>query len=458
MKKSYILLACILLVGACNNFDEEINTNPNKPSVADGSQLLASAMLSLPTLSSTTQAQFNAQYLAETQYVTASLYPKASNSFYTLYQGPLINIQTVLNSSKVNNELIAAKILKAYYFWHITDRWGDVPYTNALKGIDDLTPSYDTQESIYNALFTLLQEANDTQVIGTLSNDIIFNGNMDRWKKLGNSIRLLMALRLSKVDPEKGKVEFNNALTAGVMTSNNDNFGFKHLLDANNQNYWYDQVKVSGREWWALTDGLVDLMLPVNDPRLGVYGNRARADNSYTGQLYGDIVNFDTENYSLLGDAITTQDAFVSLVTYAQVLFAKAEAAKLNWIPGGDVEAKTNYDLAIGASLLQWTKTTAGTAAFLAQSGVVYDPAIAIEQIATQRYIHLFMHGYEAWAEWRRTGFPNNLVAPGGVNVPRRQIYIEAEQFNNTENYQEAVQRQFGGEESLYGRVWWDKP
>src|SRR5687767_2124996 len=134
MKKSYILLACILLVGACNNFDEEINTNPNKPSVADGSQLLASAMLSLPTLSSTTQAQFNAQYLAETQYVTASLYPKASNSFYTLYQGPLINIQTVLNSSKVNNELIAAKILKAYYFWHITDRWGDVPYTNALKG------------------------------------------------------------------------------------------------------------------------------------------------------------------------------------------------------------------------------------------------------------------------------------------------------------------------------------
>jgi hypothetical protein len=458
MKKIYILIAGILFTGACNNFDEEINKNPNAPTKASGPQLLASAMLSLPGLSSTPQAQFMAQYLAETQYVTASLYPQSSTSFYSLYQGPLIDIQTVLNTSTVPNELVVAKILKAFYFWHITDRWGDVPYQQALGGRTDLTPAYDTQQTIYNKLFELLDEANATTVSGTLSSDIIYGGNMARWKKLGNTIRLLMALRLSKVDPEKGEQEFNNALTAGVMTSNTDNLVFKHLADANNQNYWYNQVEVLGREWWALTKGLVDNMEPVDDPRLPVYGDPNRTAGEYVGQLYGDTDDFDTEKYSLLGSAIRAQDAPVYLVTYAQVLFAKAEAAKMGWIPGGDTEAQANYEMAIEQSLLQWTGSSDGLDDFLLQPAIDYDPATAIAQIATQRWVHLFMNGYEAWAEWRRTGYPNNLVSPGGVDVPRRQMYIESEQFNNTNNYNEAVQRQFNGEESLYGRVWWDKP
>lgn len=457
MKKSFILIASMLLIGACNNFDDDINTNPNEPSQASGPQLLASAMLSLPTLSSSPQAQFMAQYLAETQYVTASLYPQSSTSFYTLYQGPLIDIETVLKTSKANNELIVAKILKAYFIWHITDRWGDVPYSEALKGSANFTPSYDTQESIYTSLFQLLEEANNTTVIGSLSSDIVYGGNMARWKKLANTIRLLMALRLSKVNPDKGKLEFNNALAAGVMTSNNDNLVYKHLTDENNWSYWYDQIEAESHEWWALTKGLVDKMKPVNDPRLTVYGDPNRTTGEYVGQLYGDTQDFDTEKYSLLGEAIRKPDAHIHLVTYAQLLFAKAEAAKLQWIAGGDTEAEANYKMAIEQSLLQWTGSSAGAAAFLAQPGIVYNPATAIEQIATQRWIHLFMHGYEAWAEWRRTGFPNDLVSPGGAEVPRRQIYVEAERFNNTEHYNEAVQRQFGGQESLYGRIWWDK-
>jgi hypothetical protein len=414
-------------------------------------------MLSLYTLSSTPQAQFMAQYLAETQYVTASLYPQSSTSFYSLYQGPLINIETVLKTSRANNELIVAKILKAYYFWHITDRWGDVPYSDALKGDENFTPAYDTQEAIYNALFQLLDEANATTVVGSLSNDIIYGGNMARWKKLGNTIRLLMALRLSKRSPDKGKLEFNNALAAGVLVSNSDNLVYKHLSDENNWNYWYDQIEIESHEWWALTKGLVDKMKPVNDPRLAVYGDPNRTASEYVGQLYGDTQDFDTEKYSLLGEAIRQPNAPVYLVTYAQVLFAKAEAAKLQWIDGGDAEAEANYKLAIEHSLRQWTGGTTGLAALLAQPAVAYNPATAIEQIATQRWIHLFMHGYEAWAEWRRTGFPNDLVAPAGAAVPRRQIYIEAERFNNTRHYNEAVQRQFNGEESLYGRVWWDQ-
>src|SRR5690606_37027902 len=153
---------------------------------------------------------------------------------------------------------------------------------------------------------------------------------------------------------------------------------------------------------------------------------------------------------------LARQDSRVHLVTYAQVLFAMAEAAKLEWIPGGDTDAQAYYEEAIEQSFLQWTGSSDGIDDFLAEPAIAYDPDQAIKQIATQRWVHLFMHGYEAWAEWRRTGYPDNLVEPEGAAVPNRLIYVESEQFNNTENYNEAVQRQFGGTESLYGKVWWD--
>jgi hypothetical protein len=377
-----------------------------------------------------------------------------------------MDLETVLNSDKldategpVNNQLAVARILKAYFFWHITDRWGDIPYTEALRGTTLITPAYDTQQSIYNNLFQLLDAADKMIVPGSIKNDIVYNGDMTKWKKLGNTIRLLMALRLSKVDAAKGSEEFNKALTAGIFASNADNLVFKHLADANNQNYWYGQIVSQNRKWWALTETLVGYMKPVNDPRLPVYGNPNDANKEYVGLKFGttDATLLGTTNYSLLGSSIYAQDAPVYLVTYAQALFAKAEAAKLGWIPGDDAEAKLNYDLAIENSVLQWTGSTAGASDLLAQTAVQYDPANSIKQIATQRWVHLFMHGYEAWAEWRRTGYPDNLVSPGGRAVPTRQSYTDSEAANNTQSYNAAVQRQFNGQNGLYGKLWWDK-
>jgi hypothetical protein len=348
--------------------------------------------------------------------------------------------------------------MKAYFFWHITDRWGDVPFTQALKGNENFTPVYDKQELIYDSIFRYLSEANASIVPGNITNDIIYGGDVNKWKRLGNSIWMLAALRLSEVNPTKAAAEFNNALTAGVMTSNSDNLVFRHLADANNQNYWYNEVVVRGREWWALTETLVDYMNPLNDPRLPVFGKKNNT-NIYKGLTYGTTVGVpNTTGVSLLGTTIYAQAAPVSLVTYAQILFARAEAAKRGWIPGGDATAKTNYDLAIEQSMRQWTGGTTGLASFMTATGIPYDPATALKQIAMQRYVHLFMHGYEAWAEWRRTGYPDNLVTPGGRQVPLRHSYPPNEVFNNTSNYQEAVQRQFGGQDGLYGRVWWDKP
>ena len=464
MKKiNLILVAAVLFVG-CRKFDEDINVNPNLPSKASGTQLIANSALFLPGLSSSPQGEFHAQYLAETQYPGASLYPEGGTSFYGLYQGPLINLQQVLNSEltptegPVANQQAVAKILKAYFIWHITDRWGDVPYTEALQGAEDFTPQYDKQEVIYDSIFKLLSEANAQIVAGNISNDIIYGGDINKWKRLGNSIHLLAALRISEVNSAKGSSEFNTALSNGVMGANTDNFVFKHLSDAANQSYWYGQIVNQNREWWALTETLVDYMNPKNDPRLPIYGKKNNV-NIYKGLEFGTTVGLpNTTGVSLLGNAIYAQNAPIALVTYAQVLFAKAEAAKRGWIPGGDATAKTNYDLAIEQSIRQWTGGTTGLAAYMLAPGVAYDPANAIEQIANERYVHLFMHGFEAWAEWRRTGYPDNLVSPGGKAVPLRHSYPPNEVFNNTENYDAAVQSQFGGQDGLYGKVWWDKP
>jgi len=464
MKNIYGLLLAGLFLGSCNKFDDDINVNPNLPNQASGTQLIANAELSLPSLSSSPTGEFLAQFLSETQYPGGSLYPEGGTSFYSLYQGPLVNLETALHSNDlsvtegpINNQLAVAKILKAYYFWNITDRWGDVPYSEALKGTTEFTPKYDSQEAIYDSLFQLLDEANSMIVAGNISNDIIYGGDMTKWKKLGNTIHMLMGLRLSEVNPAKGSQEFNKALAAGIMTSNADNLVFKHLADANNQNYWYGEVS-RGREWWALSETLVAEMAPVNDPRLQVYGDPARTGGQYVGLPFGTTAGLpNTADYSLLGSSITAQDAPVYLVTYAQALFALAEAAKRGWIPGGDAEAKTNYDKAIEQSVRQWTGGTTGLSEMMASAEIQYDPAKGLEQIAEQRYVHLFMNGYEAWAEWRRTGYPDNLVSPDGKPVPTRQSYPANEVFNNAENYKQAVQGQLGGTDSQYGKVWWDK-
>ncbi len=469
MKKIFYILLGSLFAASCNKFDSDININPNQPSQATATQLIANAELFLSGLSATPGGEFVAQYLSETQYPTASLYPEGGTSFYGLYQGPLMNLQTVLNlptlsllDGPANNQYAVAKILKAYFMWHITDRWGDVPYTEALKGRDNLTPAYNTQQVIYDSMFVLLKEAHTMIVTGNITNDIMYAGDMTKWKKLAATLRMLMALRLSKINPAKGNTEFNAAIADGVMTTNADNFVYKHLADANNQIYWYGQIFGMNREWWAVSSLLVNKMKPVGDPRLAVYANPAKTNGQYTGLPFGTTTGMpNTTTYSLLGSAIWAQNAPVYLVTYAQVLFARAEAAKLGWITGNDVTAKTNYDLAIEQSVRQWNKDNiTGLPAMMAFPEIAYNPATAIEQIATQRWVHLFMHGYEGWAEWRRTGYPA-LAPPVGdptKPVPRRNSYPATEQFNNTENYREAVQRQFNGADNILGRVWWDKP
>lgn len=472
MKKLHIILSLLLVAGllnSCKKFNESVTKDPNNPTKASGTQLIANAELSLPGLAFSPYGVHYPQYLSNTSFTDNSRYITVNFNFYSLYYGPLASLENAINAKldgnqgPVSSQLAVAKILKAYFFWHMTDRWGPLPYSQALKGSANFTPAYDSQQAIYNSLFTLLDEANAAIVntTDTIKNDIVYHGNMAKWKKLGNTIHLLMALRLSKVDPAKGSTEFNKALSNGIMASNNDNLVYATLPNVNDENYWYTSFTRLGRSWFALSKPLVDYMLPLNDPRLPIFGDKNTAGN-YVGLEYGKAVpnSNDINNVSLLGASVRRANSPVYLVTYAQALFALAEAAKLGWVPGSDATAQTNYELAIQNSILQWTGGSA-TPAFIAQPGVQYNTATALQQIAYQRWVHLFLHGYEGWAEWRRTGYPTLVAAPGanGDKIPRREGYPTQEQANNTANYKAAVAAfPYGGIDDLNARLWWDKP
>jgi hypothetical protein len=471
MKKTkylYILLAAAVLGSSCKKFDGSMNVDPNRPTKASGTQLIANAEMFLPDMSSSPYGVHYPQYLSNTSFTDNSRYTTINFNFYGWYTGPLMNLETVLtsdldaNEGPIANQVAVAKILKAYIFWFMTDRWGDIPYSEALKGKQDFTPKYDKQQDIYNSLFALLDEANASIVSGNIKNDIIYNGDINKWKRFGNTVHMLMALRLSKVDPVKGASEFNKALNNGIVAANTDNFAYPHLADPANENFWYTQMTRLGRRWYAVSKPVVDYMKPLDDPRLPVYADKNSAGN-YVGLDYGlpGSTTVVINNYSLLGSNIRLQNSPVYLVTYAEALFAKAEAAKLGWIPGGDAVAKTNYELAIDQSVRQWTGSNTGVAALIANPAVAYDPANALKLIATQKWIHLFLHGYEGWAEWRRTGYPLLVAAPGanGDRIPRREAYPLQEASNNTENYKAAIASfPYGGADDLNTRVWWDKP
>jgi hypothetical protein len=499
MRTKFLIIAAFIVSATapgCKKFSAGINVSPNSPTTASNAQLLTSAINYMPVVVEGISGALYTQQWAEKPYTDDSRYISVNFDFYGIYAGPLENLQTILttktfnsNEGSRNNQLAAARILRAWFFWYMTDRWGDIPYSDALKGNSNLAPKYDAQQNIYTDLLKELKEAAAQIDDGEgVAGDLLYGGDMAQWKKFANSMRALMALRLSKIDPGKGKTEFADAVAGGVFTDNRDNAVYVHLADPVNQNYWYYVADVQNRQWYWISKTLTDYMNPLQDPRLPIFADPASSTGDYAGVPYGldgdAIANVTTSKVSFMGEHVRAQNAPCFIVTYAEILLAQAEADKLGWLSGGDADAMQKYKAGIEASVRQWVRNsfkggvvddvektsydpadkgdTTGLGVYLARPEIAYDPANALKQIAVQRWVHLYMNGYEAWAEWRRTGYPVLTPAPNNNNIPipRRQGYPSSEPNINTNNYKAAVQAQtgFGGKDDLNGRVWWDKP
>lgn len=488
MKTTKKLVLVMLLTGlfatSCDDFGS-INVDPNKPSQVKTELLLTNAQRSMSDKVGAVMGTIWVQYITETQYTEAQEYREVNANFNGWYTGPLQDLETiiklnsdaetapdVLSGGSNANQIAVARIMKAYFYQMITDRWGMVPYSEALKGSENLQPSYDAQEDIYTGIITELKEAaaqiNLTAV--PVAGDILFEGDMQKWVNFANSLRARAALRLSETTGATlalAQAEFADAINDGVIS---EDIMYPYLANADNENPWYSRFRT--RTDYAISTTIADYMKGISDSRILVFANPAPDVNNGDSEVTfneivgmpfaenaGDIPNseisFPGSAMGAGGPGVGVQDAPLPIITVAEMELAQAEAVERGWITG---VAADHYEAGIQASWEQWgVFDAADFATYMAQAEVAYDPAVWDEKIGNQKWIAMFPNGYEAWSEWRRTGFPVLTPNPFGVlsQIPVRFTYPSSEATNNTASYDAAVAAQ--GADAPTTAVWWDQ-
>jgi hypothetical protein len=411
------------------------------------------------------------------------------------YRSVIRNTYDVIQSKNLAtrpNLIAMARILQAYAFMVLTDTYGDIPYTEAGKGFTDqvFLPKYDTQQSIYAGIIKELTEASAaldaTKTIEAA--DVLYAGDVAKWKKFANSLLLRAGMRLSKVDAAQAQQIVSRAAGAGVIEVNADNAIVRH--DANYVNPTGNLLNATEAANVYMTSAFVDFLKAAKDPRLKAIGVRyvgaksggeqtaARASTDTTvffGMPMGHDNNTISTQVTRFGLAsfydftqvdrtrLAKNTAPTFLVTAAQTQLLLAEAAQRGWVTG--TAAATYYSRGIRLHMEQLATVDtrsavpeAEIAAFLTANPL--STAAALEQINNQYWIASFLNGPEAWANFRRSGFPRLTPNPfpgKGIkgNFINRLTYPNSEISVNKANVDAAIARQ--GADDLDSKVWWDK-
>ncbi len=507
----YPLLAGVLLWAGCTKDFDEINTDPNNPKVVPSSSLMTNAQKNLmddirDEWFSGRQSYLYAQYFAQRTYTEEdrySLRQTTNNTYWILIYNDIKDLQEVIRlntdpTTKVQmaaygnneNQIAAARILKAWAFQVLTDAYGDIPYTEALQGESILTPKYTPQAEIYADLIKELTEASNQINVNEpvfTQGDIIYGGDAKKWKKFANSLKMRVALRASNVPGWNYRQYIQEAVAAGVFESNDDNAIFQYIGRAPNNSPLYDAYYTGGRNDFTLSSTFVNLLKGENDvlnaktnpfqglldPRLEIWAD-PRDGKTYQGMPYG--IPSSQASTALRGSAINLKngnsvvlaaDLPQVFMDYAEVCFILSEVNGFSqdWYTKG-VQASLEYwnGLSVGFNKEDFS---ASIEAYLAKL-----PPANQETVLTQKYIAYFLQGYEAWSLIRRTGYPKTIVRPGefnyqgadgtkytfeplvGSDIPNRLTYPVSEQTLNPNNYGAA--RAAIGNDALNTRVWWD--
>ncbi|WKN29666.1 SusD/RagB family nutrient-binding outer membrane lipoprotein [Porifericola rhodea] len=494
--KIFVLAGLIVTISACEDF-EELNTNPNQPPVVPTTALLSSAQKQLmdhiwDEWHNGRFGMLYAQYWSANEYTDESRYQlrqNINNNYWLYYYagrdaamtgdpngGGIRDLQEIIRLNEetpedfsaygdTNNQIAVAKIMKAWMFQIITDIWGDVPYTEALQGADQVAPAYTPQEEIYKDLLVELTEASDMIDVngaGFTSGDLIYEGDMAKWKKFANSLKMRVAIRMADVEPALAETAITEALAAGVFEGNADNALLRYATSVPNNNPLNEDRKT--RADFAASEPLVDLLKKYNDPRLDYYA-APNASGEYVGLTYG----LSQSQAGAIPNSAVSQPSEVVLsaespgvyMDYAEVLFILSEAAARGFIGNDPADY---YNQAIEASMEYWS----GLAGETIETEVIEDYYTNVvpfdennwrQSIGEQKWLALYMQGIQGWTEWRRLDFTGVLTPPAagplvGTGIPLRVTYPVDEQNLNSASYDEAVARQ--GADALNTPVWWD--
>ncbi len=475
--KVFLTTVFMLALVACTEDFEEMNTDPNSLTQVPYPTLVTSAQNSIartynPVLSGVVSWS---RYNVRDVYVHGDRYEGTGDGTnFNYYSGHLKDLQQAIDmatKAEDKNWIAVSKILSAYAYQNITDWFGDVPYSEALKADfpeGAITfPKYDSQASIYADLIVQLKAANDmidvAENIG--SADIWFDGDMMMWKRFSNSLLLRVYMRMSRVDPgtaQAGIEEIAGSPATYPVIDDVTNAAFKFWLpeDATYRSPYYRVPGQEAIQQNVSAEFLVEFMKARMDTvRLGVYAERAANSGEYVGLPLGTLGQ-NTPDLSIMGNEFRSDDSPTRMMRYSEVLFIYAEAALNGWNVG--MSAEEAYNAAIQASFDEYGIDIGD---YLSEPNVAFNGGSEQrELIGDQKWCALYPDGTQGWAEIRRTGFPVYCATTEpveslypGLGVILRQPYPYAEAIDNPANFNAALKAQPGIVEEKFGvGVWWD--
>ncbi|HEY3372629.1 MAG TPA: SusD/RagB family nutrient-binding outer membrane lipoprotein [Prolixibacteraceae bacterium] len=503
MKKIFNLCFLALLftmINSCEKGFDELNKSKTSPTEIDPAFILNRATINSSISTLIYEIAIVQQIVSPFSGVLSGANYNQDNrastddNWQSLYRNVIKDTKDIIyrtkNDPARSNMLNMARILQANAFMILTDTYGDIPYTNGGEGYYSQVffPVYESQESIYANIITELTDASAAlDAAGKIETaDILYGGDVAKWKKFGYSLLLRAGMRLSKVNPTQAQAVVNTAVQGGVITSNADNAMVRH--DSNYKNPISNTLNSTEAANYYLTKPFVDQLKSTNDPRLSAIAIRYKGATSGTTQLpeKGTTLAADQIGMPMGKDngtivAAATADGLASLYEYSQAdrrRIAKltapmflvtagqtnlllAEASFRGWISG--TTAAQYFTEGVKASLDQMAIYDAATAIAAADRDayLAAHPLTAgteLEQINRQYWISSFLNGPEAFANFRRSGFPTLTPNPypgKEVDFINRLTYPNSEISVNSENVNAAIARQ--GPDNLATKVWWDK-
>ncbi len=481
MKKIFFIIVFAFLGLGCSDNLSSLNENEKSPTAVPPQTLFTNAQTTLASQMINTSVNNNifklvSQQWTETTYIDESNYDWSTrrisdNVWAALYAGTLSNLENAritleginYNVTQTNemgirvNQLAIIDIMMVYTFQVLVDTFGDIPYTEALKGNANYLPKYDNASSIYLSLISRLN--NDLSNLSPNftnfgSADIMYNGNLSQWIKLANSIKLKLGINLlaSNTNIAVANTAIISAVNGGVLSSNTDNCKISFETASPNQNPLYTDLVASGRNDFVVTKPFVDKLIQLNDPRRPIYTN-----GNVNGGVVGQVNPYSS--FTHIGTLIRMPDFKGTLLDYAEVEFLLAEAVERGVAVGGTAE--THYNNAITASMLDWGVAQNDITTYLAQPTVAYTTANGTwqQKIGEQAWLGLYVRGFEAWTSYRRLNYPNLVPSPNAKaeaegKVPVRMKYPIREQTLNKNNWIAAAAA-IGGDK-LTTKIFWD--
>lgn len=509
MKKILIPAIISVVIFSCTKNLEELNINKTSPTSVNPTFLLNNAILSSSFNGASVMMDMGVVQQIVTPYggvlaganFNSDIRDNTGSLWHSYYQNAVKHTYDIISTTRDNpdrsNLYNMARIFRAFAYLILTDEYGDIPYTEGGAGYKEqiFFPSYVKQSDIYADIIKELKEAeaalDNTKTIE--SADLLFAGNVTKWKKFANSVLLRAGMRLSKVDAARAQAIVQELAGKDLILNNEDNAYVRH--DVSYTMPIGSMLNSTEAANFYLTKPFVDHLKNTNDPRLSSIAIRYKGAKSGPEQTVASSSNAAIDqigmpmgfnSVSIVAQA--QSDGLASLydysqadrrrvvkstsptfyVTASQTKLLLAEARFRGWITNGSAEQY--YEEAIAAHMGQMAQYDAASAVAPGDQATYIsthplEPGKELEQINTQYWISSFLNGPEAFANFRRSGFPdltpNPYGQPNNPDVPqgtfiRRMTYPLSELSSNADHLNAAIANQ--GPDKLSTRIWWDKP